>query len=435
MKKLSKLALVLGASMLSFNVAYASSQPTTFLGPTLKAGYTSTINDYTAYSLLGEAGVKNFRANGTLGWKLEQNQYFKVSAEYLWQDIDYHFFTGSTSQWVTQGAVGAGYLYEFLGYAYEPHFDLTAYYSHAPDKSVGTKNGFITPVGGGTPVAFSDNRHIAGSNGAGIMPAVSVAPWQGARAGLGLNYDNVRYTKHFPPSEDATGLGGTFTFNQVVTQDVSFGLAAAVRQPFNNYYAVVNFANVPYMGRWVLDVDGAYTAGKNTLPNTWNIGLSGHYSLDNRVAPAPVYKDMGYKDKIYKDMQPVKDDLLEYTADPAVYMPQVLAIPDEEVTHAACTDVPVLTGVPIAPIPLVGTGSSATTNAAVAFTGSGLTFSVSTTGLSPGQTVTINPVTGVITAAYSSGTASGTAIATVTATNACGRAVATTTIGFLGTPA
>ena len=144
MNKLSKLAVALGSAVLCLNVAYSSGQPTRFLGPTLKAGYTSNINNYTAYSLAGEAGVKDFRAGGTLGWKLQQNQYLKVSAEYLWQDISYQFFTGTTTQWVQQGALGAGYVYEFLGYSYDPHLDLNAYVSHAPSKSLGNRFGVTT---------------------------------------------------------------------------------------------------------------------------------------------------------------------------------------------------------------------------------------------------------------------------------------------------
>jgi hypothetical protein len=437
MKKLSKLALVLAASMLSVNLAHASSQPTTFVGPTLKAGYTRNINDYSAYSLLGEAGVKNFRAGGTLGWKLEENQYLKVSAEYLWQNINYHFFSGNTMRWVQQGALGAGYLYEFLGYNYEPHIDVNAYVSHAPSRSIGTRNGFVTyqnSTGGFD--SFRNSRRIAGSNAAGIVPAVSVAPWNGARVGLGLNYDNVRYDNTLGPNRDAKGFGGTLTYNQVITPDIGFGLMAGVRKPFNTYSADVQFANVPYMGNWVVGLDGDYTVGKETLPNTWNLAVTANYAFDDRVAPAPMYKDSGknFKDKMYKDMMPVKDDLIAYTADPAVYMPQVLAIPDEYVQIPSCTDVPGLSGVPIPPMPVVSAGTSESTDASVAFSGSGLTYSVSTTGLVLGQTVTINPTTGVLTATYPGGSTSNTATATVTATNACGRASASTTIIFLGTP-
>lgn len=430
MKKLSKLVLTLGSVILCSQVTYASNQPTTFLGPTLKAGYTSTYNNYSAYSVLGEAGLKNFRLGGTLGWKLEQNQYAKISAEYLWQDVTYHFFSGNTDQWVQQGALGAGYLYEFQGYSYDPHFDLNAYVSHAPSKSLHTVHGtFINSSG--VFASFADQRRVAGSNGAGITPALSIAPWQGARAGLGLNYDNVRYNTNYTSNHDAKGFGGTFTFNQVLTQDVDLDLGVAVRQPFNNYTAGLGFANVPYFGKWVLGIDGEYTSGKNTLPNTWNIGLSANYFLDQRSEVAPVYKDQAhYKDRSFKDAQPIRDDLVKYTADPAVYMPQVLAIPDEgfESPDPVCSPVPTLTGVPIPPIDNEALGSTLTVNAGPSFSpSSGLTYTITPSApLTFGNTLTINPTTGVISAFNGGGSDSITA--TVTATNACGIAVTSTPV-------
>lgn len=402
MKILSKLTLTLGSMILCFTAAYAN-DPTTFLGPTVKGGYTSTFNNNTAYSVLGEAGLKNFRAGGTVGWKLEQNQYIKVSAEYLVQDITYQFSTGNSDQWVQQGAIGGGYLYEFQGYCYAPQFDLNAYLSHAPSKSL---NG---------------TRRIAGSTAGGIVPALSVAPWQGARTGLGLNYDNVNYDKKYSPSQDAHGLGGTFTFNQVLTQDVDLHLGVGVRQPFNNYVAGLTFANVPYFGMWVVGLDGAYTAGKNTLPNTWNIGLSANYALDSRVAP--VMKGQGNMKDTFKDTA-IHDDLVKYTAAPAVYMPQVLAIAEEDI----CTGT-TLTGVPIPSI-TVGGGDTATANAAPSFSpSSGLTYTITPNATLIGaNALSINPTTGVITA--NGGGNEQIITATVTANNGCASASTTVTVEY-----
>ena len=304
--------------------------------------------------------------------------------------------------------------------------------SHAQSKSLSARTRTLS---NGTTI--TDQRHIAGSNGAGITPAVSIAPWQGARAGLGLNYDNVRYDKNHSPGEDAIGFGGTFTFNQILTPDVSFGLSAGVRQPFNYYTAGVEFANVPYVGKWVLGIDGAYTVGKNTLPNTWNIGLSANLALDSRCEAAPLYKDqVHYKDQVrYKDQPvPVKDHLVGYTADPAVYMPQVLAIPDEkkittEVVEEGCSaTLPTLTGVAIPAIFNFLIATTSTSDAAPSFSpSSGLTYSISPSGLlTGGNTLTIDPNTGVITAV--NGGSDDSLTATVTATNSCGQSVSTTVL-------
>ena len=352
---------------------------------------------------------------GTLGWKLQDNQYLKVSAEYLWQDIKYSFNFGNTNQWVQQGAVGAGYLYEFLGYSYDPQFNLNAYLSHAPNKSL--HNIVRTSTVNGVPTQFTLQRRIAGSNGAGITPAVSVAPWQGGRVGLGLNYDNVRYDTNLGSNHDAKGFGGTVTFNQAVTQDIGLNLAAGVRQPFNNYDAGLTFANVPSLGKWVLGVDGEYTAGKNTLPNTWNLGLSGSYDLDQR----PPQTALAYKDNYKDQLVPVHDSLLSYASDPAVYMPQVLAIPDQEKTQSCPFGRPTFSGT-------IGNQTSApnttqTFNSPTQFAGTDLAYSVSAINTGAGtSTTTINP-NGVVTV---TGLRSTTSI-TVTATDPCGQTVSSNT--------
>ena len=88
MKRIVKLGLVFTSALLLYNTAYSTNvpntdNPVTFVGPTARLGYTSTINDYTAYNVAGEAGIKNFRVGATLGWKLAENQRFKLTGEYF----------------------------------------------------------------------------------------------------------------------------------------------------------------------------------------------------------------------------------------------------------------------------------------------------------------------------------------------------------------
>ncbi len=421
MNKFSKLALALGGSLLCLSAAYAgipnTSHPTTFLGPTLKARFTDTVTDTTAFSILGEAGLKNFRIGGTLGWKLDVNQYLKVSADYLVQDITYAFFSGTTDQWVSQGSISAAYRYDFAGYEYDPWFDVNAYLSHAPSKTLGSVQGtFIT---GGVVQSFKDNRRIAGSNAGGISPGVSIQPWQGSRAGLALNYDSVRYDKNYSPNENANGLGGTFTFSQAITEDVTFDLAAAVRKPFNNYEADVIWSNIPYYGKWALGLDADYTAGKTTLPNTYNVGVIVEYFMDQRCLPRRVSLKGDLKGEVLAPPVP-NNDLEAWTATPAVYLPQVLAITDEgvQIPDPACTPVPTVIG---SIAGLNNFGGTTTFNASTLFSpSSGLTYTINVTPPpTGGNSVTINPATGVITIV---GVTAQNMTATVTATNVCGQA-------------
>lgn len=425
MKKVSKLVLALSSTLLCFSAANAAipnhDDPTTFLGPTLRGAYTAPWSDTTAYSVSGEVAPKNFRIGGTLAWRLAENQRFKVSAEYLWQDITYSFFSGNTDKWVNQGALGAAYLYDFMGYSYNPQFGINAYVSHAPSKSLSTVTGtYINSLG--NSVAFTDARRIAGSTAFGIIPGITIQPWEGGKAGLDLNYDNVDYDKNFPPNEDARGFGGTARLSQMLTDNVNLGLSAAVRQPFNNYQARLAWTNVPYYGRWTFGLNGAYTAGKNTLPNTWNAGVSADYFMDQTCNTSAAQRKAATRFMDLKGeapLVPVADNFLDWTADPAVYMPQVLAIPDEDLTTGCPYGTPIFTGT----IPAQSTsGGLVTISLATApfFSGSNLTFSLTSSAAPvPPNTLSIDATTGIVTA---SGPATQIISVTVTATNPCGSA-------------
>lgn len=414
MKKVSKLTLAIGSTLLCLSAAQASNQPTTFLGPTLRGGYTAPLTDMTAWSVAGEAGVKNYRVGLTLGVKLAPEQRLKVSGEWLWQRINYSFYSGDTEQWVNQGAVGARYEYDFAGYMWYPQFDINGYYSHADSKNLSTVNGtFIMP--NGLPNSFSDARRIAGSNAGGGSPGLSIAPWWGGRIGVDANYDSVTYDKHTAPNEDAKGWGGTIWLRQMLTDVVSVNLSAADRKPFNAYEGTLAWNDVQYYGRWTLGLFGDYVDGKNTLPNTWNLGLSADYFMDPLAAPS--MKGENLKGEV---PGPMVDRFLDWTADPAVYMPQVLAIPDGKVTipDPACKPgAPTTVGTLPNTTALIG-GSVGTIATAGAFSpSSGLTYTITQSGSSTSPSIVINPSTGVIT-----GTAGAGGIDTITvyASDRCG---------------
>jgi|SRR5579885_791553 hypothetical protein len=424
MKTLSKLA-ALGSTLLCLSSANATSvpntdTPTTFLGPTVRLGYTSSMTDTSAYSLAGEAGLRNFRIGGTLGWKLADNQRFKISAEYLWQKINFAFFSGDSEQWVNQGALGAAYQYD-LEYPYHPQFDLSAYISYAPSKTLSTVSGtYLDPFG--NTVFYNDHRRIAGSNSNGISPGITISPWTGGKIGAELNYDNVRYdTDNSGINEDAKGLGGTIKIGQIITDNVSVNVAAAVRQPFNNYAADLNFDHIQYYGDWTLGLFGDYNVGKNTLPDTWNVGISADYFLDQR-APHMVSVVKGERDiKAERIPQPISDTLLAWTANPAVYMPQVLAIAD-----SSCNGIGnVRVVMPIPNPPVINTSGVFTFNSPTHFSGNNLIYSMSVVPVSgsdippPDQLFSINKSTGAVTLDTTSTGANATYAITVTAANGC----------------
>lgn len=314
------LASILLLNMYAANAASIPNHdhPTTFLGPTIKGAYTSTLDETTAYSIAGEAGLKNFRAGGTVAWRIEDSQRFKISAEYLWQQLTYAFFVGNNNQWVNQSAVGADYQYDL---AYRLQLNMNVAFTHAPSKSMSTVTGsFVNRFG--SLQSFADTRHIAGSNGLSASPGISFQPWLGNTTGVGLNYDNVNYDKKYPANKDARGFGGTVHLNQVLYQQIELTMLAAVRQPYNNYQAGLGWSHLP----WAVGLDAAYTVGKNTLPNSYNLSLSLNYDLDRRDGKTSIRQDLKDAIRCCVDARP---RLIAWTATPAVYPPEVLAIADD----------------------------------------------------------------------------------------------------------
>ena len=176
--------------------------------------------------------------------------------------------------------------------------------------------------------------------------------------------------------------------------NVNLGLTAAVRKPFNNYAANLSWSYMPssYYGTWMLSLFGEYNAGKNTLPSTYNAGISADYFFDKRDETVPVALNLRGErnrkvnpttkvdppnDPPIKADPPISDDLVAWTGEPAVYMPQVLAIIDQSVTIACpggsaptlISPIPAAIGTPN---PLQGTNF----NEAIYFSGKNLTFSI-----------------------------------------------------------
>lgn len=426
MKKISKLTIVLGSVLCSIGSTHAAigfdtDDTRTFLGPTFRLGYTRAINEDTAFSVAGEAAPKNLRVGGTLGWLLTPQQRIKISAEYLWQDITYAFFSGNTNQWVNQGALGAAYQYDF-DYMFNPQFDLSAYASHAPSKSLSTILQSINNPDG-TISSYVVDRRIAGSNAAGIAPGITITPWTGGRLSALLNYDSVHYDRKYQADDNAVGFGGTLGFNQVLTRHMGLGLGAEVRQPFNNYTASVTWSTLPDCGSWVVGLYGNYLSGKESLPDTWNVGLSANYLFDNQ----PVVSTHHMRDLKGEVPAPAtRNNLTSWTADPAVYMPQVLAVPDQRITNVCDALTPIAL---LSPIPNFTTTDfdEHVFNSPTHFSGSNLTYSFSGSVVFsapvnplPAEAVfVIDPQTGAITLPANTVISDTQYSLTITASNGC----------------
>lgn len=399
------------------NTITTPSQPKTFLGPSLQLSATKGLSENTAFSVLGEGGPRNMRVGGTLGWGMTYYQRLKMSAELLRQKITYQFYDGPQHPWVSQVALGIDYQYDFHETApIDTQFDVAGYVSHAPSKNLGVASSS----------AYITGRRIAGSTAVGVSPGVTVSPWYGTSVTMRLNYDSIRYNTVNRSSANTRGWGGTVGLTQMISDDVNLNLSASRRQPFNDYQADIAWGNIPYYGMWTFKVFGEYTVGKNSLPSTYNVGIGADYLIgtpERQSAPVrqmpvksrAVYKDRVYKDAVYKDqiIPPVEwneddninQDLLKWTSIPAVRMPRVITITDENLCVAPTK---------LADIPDQGTivFPPYTFDVSPYFSGTNLTYTVNGApvgnGSISGSIVSINNSTGDLVGI------------SITASNSCG---------------
>lgn len=321
MRKATQLLTLTNCLLLFSGPLYATipntDNPTTFLGPTGRFGFTSTLNDMSAASIAGEAGPRNYRMGGTIGVTDFGSNRFKLSAEYLWQKINYAFFSSNAYEWMSQGALGGDYQYLFEDYLYSPGIDINAYVSRAPSKSLGNQVGAYTNSTG-IITSYTDIRHIAGSNAYGASPGVTLKPWDGGSLGANAIYDNYRYKTIYTSGQNAKGLGGIIQFNQALNEFIDLGVDAEVRKPFNHYQANLSFTLPTCFGTWLLGLNGAYTIGKNSLPSTYNVGLSADFLLDQT-------------DSMGMTQKQASASFLGWISKPEVHMPQAAAIAEDNV--------------------------------------------------------------------------------------------------------
>lgn len=268
-----------------------------------------------AFSFLGEAGVRNYRINGTAGtWTTERSR-FKVGGEYLDQKLAWNFRGGRERHWVQQGGVAADWQY-LLDCESLKAFDIKGFYSYSPTKKLSSE------WCGQFPLQFCRKRYLAGAQNYGGSFGTTLAFNDTSTLDLSVIYDFVRYRKTYYQHKVVAGFGGGFTFNSRLPGCVDLMLQAEFRRPFN-YYGI-KFSYPKGFGSSVTSsIFANYTRGKEGLPNALAVGLE--FALNfggcgNNVNPCgPLWDPC---------------NLADWVSTPAFYSPEVLAIRDECSSHS-----------------------------------------------------------------------------------------------------
>lgn len=296
MKKTALLATVLSLlSVSSLPAVHATTSRTqNYLAPIGRVVLNPQNEDGTfAFSFLGEAGVRNFRINGTGGtWTTERSR-FKLGGEFLDQELSWHTGAGKTRSWVQQGSLAGSWQYLVDGDAFKA-YELKAFYTYSPTKHV------------------TDNwRQIAGARNYGGAFGTTFAFNDTSTLDLSVIYDHVRYRPHQRNNLLVAGFGGSLVFTARLPGCVDMALQADFRRPFN-YYGI-KFSYPKGFDQSVSSaIFAGYTRGKMGLPNALAVGFEMSFKLGgSNSSSAPLWDPCS---------------LASWVETPAIYSPEVLAI-------------------------------------------------------------------------------------------------------------
>lgn len=265
-----------------------------------------------AFSFLGEAGVRNFRINGTAGtWTTERSR-LKIGGEFVDQRLSWNFRSGKSRHWVQQSGLGADWQY-LIDCQCLKAFDFKGFYSYSPSKNLNSE------VWQGERTF----RRILGARNYGGAVSATLAFNDTSTLEVAAIYDHVCYSRRIDHTHKlVTGIGGGFTFTSRLPGCVDFTLQAEFRRPFNFYG--IKFSYPKGFGSAVTSaVFANYTRGKAGLPNALAVGLEFAFNFGGCESNA------NYCGPLWDPC-----NLAEWAAVPAFYSPEVLAIADDLVNQS-----------------------------------------------------------------------------------------------------
>ena len=280
------------------------------------------VGNYGAVAFLGEVGQQNLRGSGTYGLYLTKCQRVKVIAEGLTQDLSYHFRGKNRREWVSQYAVGGEYQFLIPGCWFQ-RIDLGGAYSHAFSRHPRAK-------------PFNSNqtikRHIAGSNGCYGFAGSTFELWCGAQLSASGNYDHVKFDRKFEHNKELKGWGGSVKFMQQFACDITLTLQADIRRAYNFYEATIGWKH--FLSDWGINYGlyGNYTEGRKGVPNVTAAGFQVNFFWDDRTSRCCIANSSCCCRSTSCYATPC--DPGNWVSTPAVYIPVVLAIRDQQINTA-----------------------------------------------------------------------------------------------------
>ena len=274
-----------------------------------------------AFSLCLEAGAKSNRVNGTLGYFADENNRFKISAEYLSQKLRFKFddrdrdYHEGLRRWLHQFAIGGKYQYIFECPSCFSGLELGLFYSNSPGKKLSEHS------------EIDDStlfRRIAGADNWQANAGFLFNPWRCARLTPYISYQQTTYRREYQDKKRISGVGFGLTYNQKLFYGLDFDLKYQYTQAFDDLRAGLYWNKIFECGALGLGVFVDHVFGKRELLSSTTTGLELSFAFG--VCGCDKVSLLLSDDSCCCGISPT--DLLDWVAEPAVYMPEVLAIRD-----------------------------------------------------------------------------------------------------------
>lgn len=291
-------------------------------GVVVGASFATYINERNAVAFEVEVGQNKYRLNGTYGFAINDRNRIKVSLERLAEQDDYDFASGTETEWVGQNAAGATYQYIFAdGWLETAEFN--AYGAQA--ESVDYDDVLFYDASGAPKI---NKRRITGGLSYGLSAGVTTNPWETARWGFALHYDAVSYDMQYDEDDPSTsGFGFSTNLEQILTERLKGEIGMDVLSTDHTYNAGLTWLAPTEAGsRLEVSLVGAYLNSQTTGDSNMEMGMQAAYGWDEGPA-GDVAHFTGFEEISVADLK-------TWTRDPAVRMPEVMAVVDEAVVDA-----------------------------------------------------------------------------------------------------
>ena len=311
------------------------------LGVIFGANFATYINAMNALAFEIEGGENMYRLNGTWGFAINERNRIKFSIERLADNDDYDFASGTESEWIGQNAIGGSYQY-ILDAGWLQAIDLNAYGAKADSKNY---NAVVFFDKAGNPLV--NQRRITGGETAGASVGLTLLPTQRTRAEIALHYDAVNYDIKYDEDDPSTsGLGFSADIEHLLSERIKAKIGADVLSTDHTYEAGITWLAPSKIGSSLeFSVLGSYLDSQTTSDQAYQVGVQAIYGWDEGSSQ----QNTGYSSFTALALQ----DLKTWARDPAVRMPEVMAVVDEAVFAAVpklIGDIPDVTTPELTPI-------------------------------------------------------------------------------------